>query len=156
LIIKIIVVGKTKETSLRSLERSYLERIARYTRVDLVTVRQEKSPRGCTGSRTLKAEGKRILQELQKGDYLVVLDIAGQELTSRELARFLEQHLISAARRLVFVTGGPLGLDDAVKKRADLLLSFSKLTFTHEMIRVLLLEQLYRAWTLLRGEKYHK
>lgn len=154
--IKIIVVGKTKETSLRSLERSYLERIARHTRVDLVTIRQEKSPRGCTGSRTLKAEGKRILRELHKGDYLVVLDIGGQELTSPELARSLEQHLISAARRLAFVTGGPLGLDDAVKKRADLLLSFSKLTFTHEMIRVLLLEQLYRAWTLLSGEKYHK
>ena len=154
--IKIVVVGKTKEASLKSLERSYLERISRYTRVDLVAVRPERVPQDQKASPALRAEAERILRKIGEGDFCIVLDNGGRELTSPELTHFLKWHLISGTRRMVFGTGGPLGRDVVVKKRADLLLSFSKLTFTHQMIRALFREQLYRAWTLIRGEKYHK
>lgn len=154
--LKIVVVGKTKEASFKSLESLYLKRISRYTKANLVAVRQEKLSKGQRASAALKVEAARIFQEIEGGDFCVVLDSRGREFTSRELANFLQQHLLSRRGRMVFVAGGPLGLADAVKKRADLLLSFSKFTFTHEMIRVLLLEQLYRFWTLMRGEKYHK
>ncbi len=87
---------------------------------------------------------------------MIVLDSRGKEFTSRRLSDFLQRHLLIGTKRMVFIIGGPEGLAEAVKERADLLLSFSRFTFTHEMIRILLTEQLYRSWTLLRGEKYHK
>jgi len=87
---------------------------------------------------------------------VIVLDSRGEEFTSRQLSDFLQRHLLAGTKRMVFIIGGPEGLDEAVKGRADAVLSFSRFTFTHEMIRILLTEQLYRAWTLLRGEKYHK
>lgn len=154
--IKIVVVGKTKLAPLKSLEGSYLERLNRYAKVQLVAIRGQRVLKNHESSRALRDEGKRILREIERGDFCVVLDSQGKEMTSPELANFLKGHLLSGTGRVVFVTGGPLGLADAVKRRADHLLSFSRFTFTHEMIRVLLLEQLYRAWTLLRGEKYHK
>ncbi len=156
MIIKIVVVGRTKEASLRSLEKLYLERLARYSRIDLVSVRGEKLLKGQKIASALKTESQRILREIDKKDFCIVLDSRGQQLTSPELASILNQQLLSATGRMVFVAGGPLGLADSVRDRADLLLSFSQLTFTHEMIRVLLVEQLYRVWTILRGEKYHK
>lgn len=154
--IKVVVVGKTKEASLRSLERSYLERLSRYIKVHRLVVREVKSPKGQKASRALEEEARAILRKIGAGDFCIVLDNQGTEMTSPELADFLQRHLLSAKVRLAFVIGGPLGLADGVRKRANLLLSFSRFTFTHEMIRVLLLEQLYRAWTLIRGEKYHK
>lgn len=154
--IKIVVVGKTREASLRSLERSYLERLTRYTKVHRVVVREGKSRKGQKASQALKEEALGILRQIGSEDFCVVLDNQGREMTSLELANFLQRHLLSAGGPLVFVIGGPLGLADRVRRRANLLLSFSRFTFTHEMIRVLLLEQIYRAWTLLRGEKYHK
>jgi len=154
--IKIVVVGKTKQAPLKFLERSYLERLNRYVKVQRVAVREQKVLKNQETSRALQNEGKRILREVDREDFCIVLDSQGKEMTSPELADFLKQHLLSGTREVTFVTGGPLGLAVAVKERADFLLSFSRLTFTHEMIRVLLMEQLYRAWTLLRGEKYHK
>jgi 23S rRNA (pseudouridine1915-N3)-methyltransferase len=154
--IKIVVVGKTRETSHRSLERLYLERLTRYTKVHRVVVREGRFRGSQKANQILKEEAQGILREIGEGDFCVALDSRGKEMTSLELADFLQRHLLSSGGPLVFVIGGPLGLPDEVRKRASLLLSFSRFTFTHEMIRVLLLEQLYRAWTLLRGEKYHK
>jgi 23S rRNA (pseudouridine1915-N3)-methyltransferase len=152
-IITIIVIGKTKENALASLQRSYLERLRNYTRVGLSVLR---GINPSTGSRALPVEGERILEQLQRSDFVVALDSRGREYTSKGFSSFLHRHLVGGTKRMVFVAGGPYGLDASVVDRADLVLSFSRFTFTHEMIRVLLLEQLYRAWTLLRGEKYHK
>ena len=154
--IKIINVGKTKEESLRTIERSYQQRIGRYCSIEMLSVRPGKILKGSPSSPTLREEAERMLRDIRQEDFVVVLDREGEEFTSTQLARFLDERLISGIRRLFFLTGVPQGLDPMVKKRADLVLSFSKMTFTHEMIRVLLLEQLYRAWTIIRGEKYHK
>jgi 23S rRNA (pseudouridine1915-N3)-methyltransferase len=153
LIIHIIVIGKTKDSHLRALQKKFLDRLRKYTRIDLIAIREIKPP---GDPRALREEGKRILSRLQGGDFTVVLDSRGEELTSRGLSAFLQKHLLAGTKRMVFIIGGPEGLDEAVKGRADLVLSFSRLTFTHEMIRVLLLEQLYRSWTLLRGKQYHR
>jgi 23S rRNA (pseudouridine1915-N3)-methyltransferase len=156
LTIKIIIVGKTKDDSLRTIERSYQQRIARYCSIEVVAVRPGKSLKGSNSSPALREEAERMLRDVRQEDFVVALDSGGKPYTSAQLARFLDERQISGTRRLIFLTGGPLGLDPVVKTRADLVLSFSKLTFTHEMIRILLLEQLYRAWTIIRGEKYHK
>jgi 23S rRNA (pseudouridine1915-N3)-methyltransferase len=156
LTIEIIIVGKTKEDSLRSLEKSYLQRIARYADIEVTAVRPGKISKGVTAADTLREEAERILHRVRQGDFVIALGSEGVEYTSEQLASLLEKRLFSGARRLVFITGGPLGLDPAVKKRANMMLSFSKMTFTHEMIRILLLEQIYRAWSIIRGEKYHK
>jgi 23S rRNA (pseudouridine1915-N3)-methyltransferase len=156
MIIKILVVGKTKDSTLKSLQRKYLQRLTRYTKVQLVAVRDSRAPRGQKATQASDNQTKRILKEIDRRDFCVLLDSRGKGMTSPELAHFLEKHLLDGTGRMVFVIGGPLGLTDEAKNRADAILSFSKFTFTHEIIRVLLLEQLYRAWTLLRGEKYHK
>jgi 23S rRNA (pseudouridine1915-N3)-methyltransferase len=154
--IKILVVGKTKESLLKSLERKYLQRLTRYTKVQLVAVRESRVPKGQKARQVSDNQTRRILREIDRRDFCVLLDSRGKEMTSLELSSFLEKHLLDGTGRMVFVIGGPLGLTDEAKNRADVILSFSKFTFTHEIIRVLLMEQLYRAWTLLRGEKYHK
>jgi 23S rRNA (pseudouridine1915-N3)-methyltransferase len=153
LIIHIIVIGKTKDARLRDLQRTYLDRLRKYTRTDFLTLREGKPS---YRPDILRAEGERILRRLHSGDFVVVLDSRGKEFSSQRLSDFLQHHMVAGTKRVVFVVGGPQGLDMIVKERADLRLSFSRFTFTHEMIRVLLLEQLYRAWTLIRGEKYHK
>jgi len=153
LIIRIIVIGKTKDSRLRALENDFLTRLRNYTRADLNVVRESKPP---DKPGALRDEGVRILQKIQAGDFVVALDSRGEELTSRGLSGFLQKHLLSGTKRIVFIIGGPEGLGASVRGRADLVLSFSRFTLTHEMIRTLLLEQLYRAWTLLRGEKYHR
>jgi len=153
LIIHIIVIGKTKDGHLQALENDFLNRLRKYTRVDLSVIRESKPP-GRPGA--LEDEGARILQKIQAGDFAVALDSRGKELTSRGLSAFFHKHLLARTRKIIFVIGGPDGLDKAVIDRSNLVLSFSRFTLTHEMIRVLLLEQLYRAWTLLRGEKYHR
>ena len=153
MILHIIVIGKTKDIRLRALEDDFLIRLQKYTRVDMSVIRESKPP-GQPGA--LRDEAARIGKKIQAGDFVVALDSRGEELTSRELSGFLQKRLLAGAKRMVFAIGGPEGLDREVMDRADLVLSFSRFTLTHEMIRVLLLEQLYRAWTLLRGEKYHR
>lgn len=153
MIIHIIVIGKTKDARLRDLENDFLNRLQKYTRAGLSVIRESKSP---DRPGALREEGTRILQTIQAGDFTVALDSRGEELTSRGLSGFLQKHLLTGTKRMVFVIGGPEGLDTSVTGRADLVLSFSRFTLTHEMIRVLLLEQLYRAWTMMRGEKYHR
>jgi 23S rRNA (pseudouridine1915-N3)-methyltransferase len=153
LIVRIIVTGKTRDVHLHALENDFLARLRHYTRVDLIVVREPK-PADRAGAR--RDEGTRLLQKIQTGDFVVALDSRGKELTSRGLSAFLQKHLLAGTKRMAFIIGGPEGLDSSVTGRADLVLSFSRFTLTHEMIRPLLLEQLYRAWTLLRGERYHR
>ena len=102
-----------------------------------------------------EAEGQALLRRIEAGDRVVLLDEGGDEFTSRQFARFLEKRLAAGGKRLVFVVGGATGFSDEVRRRADGTLSLSRLTMTHQMVRLFFAEQLYRAFTILRGEPYH-
>lgn len=108
-----------------------------------------------TEAQQKEQEGRLILNALQTGDYVVLLDERGKELTSMQFSQFLQKKLQIPQKRIIFVTGGAFGFSDEVYKRADEKLSLSKMTFSHQMIRAVFTEQLYRAMTILRGEKYH-
>jgi len=153
--IKIIVVGNTKSSFIREGEQVYLERLRRYTGTEWVEVKPQKVRKGRTEAEILAVEGQSIEKKFLSGDHIIALDLEGKEYDSEGLARRIERLSLSG-KTLCFVTGGPLGLSKKILHSADEILSLSKLTLTHEMSRLLLLEQLYRAYTIIRGEKYHK
>jgi len=154
--IKIIVVGKTKEKFLQLGEEEFQRRLASYGRLESVVVKEEKAVSN-KGEQTVRLkEGERILSQLSKGAFVVALDRRGEQLSSEQLAEFLQQKMNEGCGELVFIIGGTWGLGENVLKTAHRVLSLSKMTFTHEMSRLILLEQLYRAVTILKGMKYHK
>ncbi len=154
--IRIILVGKTKEPFLQSGEQQFLKRLAHYCHTELTIVRAEKlTPNG--NEQLLKhKEAERIISHIRSADLVVALDERGDQMSSPELAAFLQEKMNRGIGEIAFVIGGTLGLADSVLKSADVVWSLSKLTFTHEMARLILLEQLYRAFTMIKGTKYHK
>ena len=154
--VKVIVVDRTRSPFLREGESFYLKRIDRYIQFNWVEVKPSKAIKGKPVAQILAQEGQNIEKKLMPRDYLVALDRSGKPCGSRELAAWLDQLSDQAGRWISFIIGGPLGLSADILKRADRVLSLSKLTLTHEMSRLILLEQLYRAMTILRGESYHK
>ncbi len=153
--IKIIVVGNTKSSFLKEGEQFYLERLRRYTDTEWVEVKPQKVRKGRSSEEILAIEGQSIEKKFLSRDHITALDIRGKEYDSEGLAEWVERLSLSQ-KSLCFVIGGPLGLSKKILHSADEILSLSKLTLTHEMSRLLLLEQLYRAYTIIRGEKYHK
>ncbi len=153
--IKIIVVGNTKSSFLKEGEQFYLERLRRYTDTEWVEVKPQKVRKGRSSKEILTIEGQSIEKKFLSRDHITALDIRGKEYDSEGLAEWVERLSLSQ-KSLCFVIGGPLGLSKKILHSADEILSLSKLTLTHEMSRLLLLEQLYRAYTIIRGEKYHK
>jgi 23S rRNA (pseudouridine1915-N3)-methyltransferase len=153
--IKIIVVGNTKSSFIKEGEQVYLERLRHYAGTEWVEVKPQKVRKGRSGAEILAAEGQSIDKKLISGDHIIALDIRGKEYDSEGLAKWIERLSLSG-KNLCFITGGPLGLSKKILHAADEILSLSKLTLTHEMSRLLLLEQLYRAHSIIRGEKYHK
>lgn len=154
--IKLIVVDRTRLSFLREGEAFYAERIRRYAPLEWIEVRPARMTKGRAGEEILQQEGQEILRRLGPQDYAVALDRAGRAFHSEELAAWLRRLSDGGVEWLSFVIGGPLGLSEEVRKNSREVLSLSRLTLTHEMSRLLLLEQLYRAFTILRGEKYHK
>ena len=154
--IRIIVVDRTRSAFLREGESFYLGRLRRYVQADWEEVRPVKMVKGKRDDEILDAEEELLSRKLSQKDYIVALDRAGEPLDSEELARWLEHLARRAPGGVCFIIGGPLGLSRTLLNRAQKVLSLSRLTLTHEMSRLLLLEQLYRAMTILRGEKYHK
>ena len=154
--IRIIVVDRTRSAFLREGESFYLGRLRRYVQADWEEVRPVKMVKGKRDDEILDAEEEFLSRKLSQKDYIVALDRAGEPLDSEELARWLEHLARRAPGGVCFIIGGPLGLSRTLLNRAQKVLSLSRLTLTHEMSRLLLLEQLYRAMTILRGEKYHK
>jgi 23S rRNA (pseudouridine1915-N3)-methyltransferase len=150
--IEIILVGKTSENWLREGIDIYLDRLKHYIPVNLtyVTASSLKSP-----DRIASEEGVSILNKFQPRDYIVLLDERGKEFRSVEMAAFMEKMMLQGINRIVFIVGGAYGVKDEIKKKANLILSVSKMTFTHQMIRLILAEQLYRAMTIVRKESYH-
>ncbi len=148
------VVGKTTNKHIVACINDYVERIGHYMPFTLNVIPELKNTKSLSEQQQKEREGELILSALQAGDVVVLLDEHGKELRSVDFARWLERKQQSA-RRLVFVIGGPYGFSPAVYQRADEQLSLSKMTFSHQMVRLVFTEQLYRACTIIRGEPYH-
>ena len=151
---ELIVVGKTTDKHFLAGIEDYVGRIGHYMPFGITVIPELKSTKSLTEEQQKESEGKLIMKQLQTSDTVVLLDEHGREMRSVELARWLEQKQASA-RRLVFVVGGPYGFSQEVYERANEKLSLSKLTFSHQMVRLVFTEQLYRACTIIKGEPYH-
>lgn len=157
--ISIVCVGKLKESFYREAVEEYLKRLGRYCKPEIIEVPDEKTPEGAGPvlEEQIKArEGKRILEKLKEDAFVCTLEICGKKLSSEGLAQWLEKLTISGTSHIVFVIGGSLGLHEDVCKRSDMSLSFSDMTFPHQLMRVILTEQIYRAFRIINGEPYHK
>ncbi len=154
--IKIIVVGKTEIVYLKDGENDYLNRLKRDCQIEFIEVKEEAIVKGSDEKKIKELEGKKILAKLDRDYFNVILDKSGKMFTSEEFARLIEEKKLYWGAKICFVIGGPLGLSSEVMAKANLVLSFSRMTFTHELIRLLLLEQIYRAFEISRGSKYHK
>jgi 23S rRNA (pseudouridine1915-N3)-methyltransferase len=154
--IKCIVIDKTRSPFLREGEAFYLERLRHYAHVEWVEVKPVKIKKGRSEGSILDAEAKAIANRLDRTDFIVALDRAGEVFNSEGLAAWLNTMAVREPGRLTFIIGSPLGLSKGIIGSAGKALSLSRLTLTHEMTRLILLEQLYRGMTILRGEKYHR
>ena len=154
--IQLIFVGKTREPYLREGVEDFLSRLRRYLTVEVKTVRSERFTREDQARRVVSKESLRVAAAVDDQSHLVVLDRLGKQLSSVSLANWWKRLESEGCRKLCFAVGGVLGFTDELRNQAQTLLSLSKMTFTHEMSRLILLEQLYRACTIMRGEKYHR
>ncbi len=152
---RLLLIGKTEEEFLKKGIGEYETRIKRYIPFDLVEIPALKNAATCSQMEQNTRESEMIRKHIQPGDIVVLLDERGKEMRSLEFASFLNKQFISGSKNLLFVVGGPFGFDPAFKKQASFILSLSKMTFSHQMVRLFFTEQLYRALTILRGESYH-
>lgn len=153
--ITLMVVGKTSSSNLRAGIDDYCRRINRYIPFDIVELPDVRTSRKLTEEKQKEAEGEMMLTRIQPGDFIVLLDEKGKEMTSREFSADLQRKSLTVPRQLCFIVGGPYGFSPAVYSRANEKLSLSKMTFPHEMVRLFFTEQLYRAMTIQRNEPYH-
>ncbi len=153
--VQFIVVGKTTQNYLIDSITDYTTRIRRYLPFEMSVIPELKNTRSLSIEQQKEKEGELILQTLQASDFVVLLDEHGKELTSVKFAQYIEQKMQAVSRRLVFIVGGPYGFSPAVYERCNDKLSLSKMTFSHQMVRLFFTEQLYRAMTILNNEPYH-
>lgn len=157
--VTIVCVGKLKEKYWRDAIAEYSKRLSRYMKLEIIELADEKAPETMSSAQELEVkekEGQRILKHVKEDAFVVALAVEGKMLSSEELADFMAKKAVSGISHMVFIIGGSLGLSEAVMKRADYALSFSKMTFPHQMMRVVLLEQIYRSERIQRKEPYHK
>ena len=157
--ITVISVGKIKEKYFLSAIEEYEKRLKRYASVNLVELKDEAVPENLSEAEkcaVLKKEGARILEKIPQNSFVTALCVEGKQLSSEELSDFLNNNALNGKSSFTFIIGGSLGLSDEVKKRADFKLSFSKMTFPHRLMQVILLEQIYRGFTIIEGKTYHK
>ena len=150
----LILVGKTTDKHFQAGITDYAERIGHYMPFEIVTIPELRNTKSLSEEQQKTAEGELILKQIQPSDTVVLLDEHGREMRSVEYARWLSQKQ-QTARRLVFVIGGPYGFSEAVYSRTSEKISLSKMTFSHQMVRLIFTEQLYRACTIIKGEPYH-
>lgn len=157
--ITLVTVGKIKERYFEDAIKEYSKRLSRYCRLEIIQVADEKTPDGAgtaLENQIREKEGQRILSSIREGAFVVALAIEGRMLSSEELASKLQRLGVDGTSHIVFVIGGSLGLSGEVMRRADYALSFSPMTFPHQLMRVVLLEQIYRSFRIGAGEPYHK
>lgn len=157
--ISIVTVGKLKEKYLKQGIEEYLKRLGSYAKVEVIEVPDEKAPEELSDTEMIQVkqkEGERLLAKIGPDTYVIALAINGKLKSSEELADTLDKLATYGKSKIAFVIGGSLGLSEEVLKRADEQLSFSKMTFPHQLMRLILVEQIYRAYRINRGEPYHK
>lgn len=152
--ITFIVVGTLKASYLKDAVSDYFKRISRYVRVDVVEVREAAGSAKTPKKDCMRDEAERILRKVSPGDAVVVCADVGREFTSKGFASFVEGQMTAGCKTLVFIVGGPYGLDPGVVAAADTVLSLSRMTLPHDLARLVLFEQVYRAFTIVRGEPY--
>ena len=153
--VALLLVGKTVNKHFVELIDEYAGRVKHYIGFDIITIPELKNTKNLSTDQQKQQEGELILKQMQAGDYVVLLDEHGKELRSVEFSSYMEQKMQTVNKRLVFVIGGPYGFSQEVYGRANEKLSLSKMTFSHQMVRLIFVEQLYRAMTIMRGEPYH-
>lgn len=153
--IELMAIGRTTNRELAQLIEHYADRVGHYVPFKFTALPDVKNTRSQSEAQQKAAEGQLFLRAIEPSDWVVLLDEHGKELTSVEMSRYVQRKMQSVPKRLLFLIGGPYGFSDEVRSRAAESLSLSKMTFPHELIRLIFVEQLYRAFTILRGEPYH-
>lgn len=153
--IELIVVGKTDSQHIESIVADYSRRINHYCKFSITTLADVRNTRNMSAQQQRTTEGEAILRQITLGDYVTLLDERGDEFRSMEFAAWIQKRMNSGMRRLVMVIGGPYGFSEAVYERADNKVSLSKMTFSHQIVRAIFTEQIYRAFTILNHEPYH-
>ena len=153
--VALVLVGKTVNKHFVELIDEYAGRVKHYIGFDIITIPELKNTKSLSVDQQKQQEGDLILKQLQAGDHVVLLDEHGKEFRSVEFSSYMEQKMQTVNKRLVFVIGGPYGFSPDVYGQANEKISLSKMTFSHQMVRLIFVEQLYRAMTIMRGEPYH-
>lgn len=153
--IKLIAIGKTDDKNLQSLIEDYAKRLGFYIRFDFEIIPDLKNVKHLSEAQQKDKEGDLILAKTQASDVVILLDEHGKQLNSLAFSEYLQKHMNSGIKTLIFVVGGPYGFSEAVYNRANGKLGLSKMTFSHQMVRLFFIEQLYRGFTILRNEPYH-
>ena len=157
--IRIVAVGKIKEKYIQEGIKEFSKRLSRYCSLDIVEIDDEKAPENLSEKEmdiVKKKEGERILAKIPQNSFIISLEIMGKELSSEDLSKKMEELMINGTNDITFVIGGSLGLSEEVRSRSNFKLSFSRMTFPHQLMRLILLEQVYRGWRIMKGEPYHK
>jgi 23S rRNA (pseudouridine1915-N3)-methyltransferase len=153
--VELIVVGKTDMKEVEALVAMYTKRINHYVRFAITTIADVRNTRKLSEAEQKRLEGEAILRLINDSDHVALLDEHGAELRSIEFAELMQRRMSSGVKRLVYIIGGPYGFSDAVYQRANSKLSLSKMTYSHQLVRAIFTEQLYRAFTILKNEPYH-
>jgi 23S rRNA (pseudouridine1915-N3)-methyltransferase len=151
----LIVVGKTTDKRFEAITQEYIERIRHYIPFTIEVIPELKNTKGLSQDEQKKREGELIQKNLQPGDYVVLLDEHGSERSSMDFASWIQKKMAAGPKRLVFIVGGPYGFSDAIHQKGNEEISLSRMTLSHQMIRMFFVEQIYRAMTILNGEPYH-
>ena len=157
--ITILTVGKIKEPYLREAVQEYSKRLGRYCRLEILETADEKTPdqlETAAAQQVCQREGERLLKRLPADSYVITLEILGRQLSSEKFAQKIDNLAVQGISHIVFVIGGSLGLGRNIREKSDFALSFSEMTYPHQLMRVILLEQIYRSYRIINGEPYHK
>jgi 23S rRNA (pseudouridine1915-N3)-methyltransferase len=153
--IKLLTIGKTDDNSLQGLIDTYVKRLGHYNKFELEIIPDLKKTKNLNTEQQKVMEGKNILDRVNTSDFLVLLDENGRQYSSEGFSEYIQKRLNSGMKQLIFVVGGPYGFSEEVYQRANGKISLSKMTFSHQMVRLFFTEQLYRAFTILKNEPYH-
>ena len=157
--INIIAVGRIKEKYIQEGIKEFSKRLSRYCNLKIVEVDDEKAPENLSDKEmeaVKQKEGQKILSKIPQNSFIISLEIQGREISSEDLSKIMEDIMVSGINDITFIIGGSLGLSDEVRSKSDFKLSFSKMTFPHQLMRLILLEQVYRGWRIMKNEPYHK
>ena len=153
--IKLVCIGKTDKKELETLIKVYTDRLQHYIKYEIEIIPDLKKTKNLDENQQKTREGELILSGVQNSDFVVLLDENGKQYTSESFSEYIQKRMNTGLKRLIFVIGGPYGFSEAVYSRADSKISLSKMTFSHQMVRLFFTEQLYRAFTILKNEPYH-